>query len=134
MAMRVLIIEDTRERQEILRQLYKDQAWVMVHTAKRAISLLDAYEFDLISLDFNLAGERTGDEVAKHICSGLNKTARVIIHSMNPQGRNRIRKLLPDSIILPVASMIKTNKRFKRLREALKEGVNFDWSFTVKET
>ena len=55
--MRILILEDTPERQEILKQLYRDHAWVLVHTAQRAIRLLEAFEFDLVSLDYDLAGE-----------------------------------------------------------------------------
>lgn len=132
MPMRVLIIEDTRERQDILKQLYKDHAWVLVHTVARANSLLDAFEFDVVSLDYDLAGEATGDEVARHISAGSNSGARVIVHSMNPHGRDRIRELLPAATVLPVASMITTNSRFKRLREALEQGPNFDWSFAVK--
>ena len=83
--MRVLILEDTPERQEILKQLYRDHAWVLVHTAQRAIRLLEAFEFDLVSLDYDLAGEVTGDEVARHICDGANRHVRVVVHSMNPQ-------------------------------------------------
>lgn len=131
--MRILIIEDTQDRQKILKQLYRDHAWVLVHTAERAISLLGAFEFDVISLDYNLAGEATGDEVARHVRDGLNHAARIVVHSMNPQGRDRIRQLLPAATILPVSSMTKTNKRFKRLREALKQGPNFDWLFAVKD-
>lgn len=131
-SLRILIIEDTQKRQEILKQLYKDHAWVLVHTAKRAIKLVQVYQFDVISLDYNLAGEETGDEIARQICHGLNKLTRIIVHSMNPKGRERICESLPHASILPVASMIKTNKQFKQLREALNQGPNFDWSFTVK--
>ena len=130
--MRILIVEDTPERQEILKQLYRDQAWVLVHTAARAVKLLQAFEFDLVSLDYNLAGETTGDEIAAHIRSSANRDARVVVHSMNPVGRELIRRHLPDSTILPVASMVTSNKRFKRLRDALEQGPQFDWSFAVK--
>ena len=132
MPMRVLIVEDTQDRQEILQQLYKDHAWVLVHTAARAISLLDAFEFDVISLDYGLADEATGDEVARHICDGPSHAARIVAHSMNPKGRDRIRELLPTATVLPVSSMTTTNRRFKCFREALKQGPNFDWSFAVK--
>jgi len=132
MAMRILILEDTPERQKILRQLYKDHAWVLVHTAARAITLLAAFQFDVVSLDYNLAGEATGDEVARHIRDGANRQARVVVHSMNPKGRSRISELLPHATILPVASMVTSNKRFKRLRRALEQGPEFDWSFALR--
>ncbi len=132
MQLRVLIVEDTRDRQGVLQQLFKDHAWVLVHTAARAISLLNAFEFDVISLDYDLAGGTTGDKVAEHIRGGLNHSARVIVHSMNPQGRDQISELLPGAMVIPLSSMTKTNKRFKRLREALKQGPDFDWTFAAQ--
>lgn len=127
--MRILILEDTRARQEILQRLYRDHAWVLVHTAARALTLLRAFDFDVVSLDYNLAGEATGDEVARCIASGSCGRPRVVVHSMNPQGRERIRVLLPAATVVPVSAMIKTNRRFKRLRQALGAGPCFDWSF-----
>ena len=132
MPLRILIVEDTQERQKILKQLFKDHAWVLVNTAERAKKLVEVYKFDIISLDYDLAGEQSGDEVARTICNGLNKLTRIVVHSMNPRGREQIRKFLPQATILPVASMISNNKRFKLLRESLKQGPNFDWSFAIK--
>lgn len=129
--LRVLILEDTAERQKILTGLFKDQAWVLVHTAARALRLLDAFEFDVISLDYDLACEEKGDRVARHIRDGANRQARVIVHSMNPRGRDRIAVILPQAIVLPVASMINTNRTFLRLREELKKGKDFDWSTMI---
>jgi DNA-binding response OmpR family regulator len=63
--LRVLIVEDTVERQGWLQSLYREHAWVLVHTAARAVRLLHAYDFDLISLDFNLAGPDNGEAVAR---------------------------------------------------------------------
>ncbi|MFH1842296.1 MAG: cyclic-phosphate processing receiver domain-containing protein [bacterium] len=130
--LRILILEDSPERQEILKQLFRDHAWVLVHTAARAIRLLEAYEFDLVTLDFDLAGEETGDVVADQLRRGPDGQTRVVVHSMNPQGRERIAALLPTATLLPISAMTKTNQRFKALREALKNGPDFDWSFAVK--
>ena len=68
--LRILIIEDTADRQELLQSLYREHAWVRVHTAARAICLLRAYDFDLISLDYNLAGQDTGEAVALALENG----------------------------------------------------------------
>lgn len=43
--LRILIIEDTAERQEILKNLTKKHAWIMAHTVARAIKLLSVYDF-----------------------------------------------------------------------------------------
>jgi len=131
--LRILIIEDTPERQKILQQLYRDHAWMMVHTADRAIRLLNAYQFDIISLDYDIAGEGTGDQVAKVIRDSSSSSARVIIHSMNPCGREKILKFLPHSIVMPLSRMTKNNATFKRLRNELSRGIEFDWSFISKK-
>ncbi len=64
MVLRIFIVEDTPARQEVLTRLCKDHAWVLVHSARRAISLVHAYEFDLIFLDYDLAGPGKGDAEA----------------------------------------------------------------------
>jgi hypothetical protein len=66
--LRILIVEDTPERQEWLTGLYRDHAWVLVHTAVRAVRLVNAYDFDLISLDYNLAGPANGDTPRRGHC------------------------------------------------------------------
>ena len=127
--LRILIVEDTPERQEILRSLFKDHAWVLVNTAKRAIRLLSVYDFDLIFLDFDLAGDKKGDEVASFISCSRNSKTKVIVHSMNPQGAAKISEFLPNAIHVPLSRMTKTNRVFKRLRQELSEGVDINWAF-----
>ena len=127
--LRILIVEDTPERQEILRSLFKDHAWVLVNTAKRAIRLLDAFDFDLISLDFDLDGNKKGDEVAAFISRSRNSKTKVIVHSMNSQGAAKISRFLPNAEHVPISKMTKTNRTFKRLRQELSEGVDINWAF-----
>jgi CheY-like chemotaxis protein len=87
--LRVLIIEDTEERQSVLTSLYRSHAWMLVNTGRRAITLLNAYNFDIISLDYNLRGELNGTDVAKEIkLSQIN--TKIIIHSLNPKGVKQI--------------------------------------------
>lgn len=127
--LRVLIVEDTEERQKILTSLYRSHAWVLVHTGHRAIALLDAYDFDIISLDYNLRGELSGADVAKAIQRSRNKNACIIIHSMNLQGAEQISKILPQAIHSPVFKMVRSNAAFKRLRTRLDElGAAYDWT------
>jgi CheY-like chemotaxis protein len=126
--LRVLIVEDTAERQEILTALFRDHAWVLAPTGARAIRLLQAFDFDLISLDYNLRGELSGVDVAQGILNSRNRNTRVVVHSLNPQGRARIAELLPQAIIYPVSRMVRSNRHFKRLRARLNElGAAFDW-------
>jgi CheY-like chemotaxis protein len=129
MVLRVLLIEDTPERQEVLKQLFRDHAWILVHTANRAQTLLSAFEWDVIALDYDLAGEETGEEVAKYMATHRITAPRVIVHSQNAVGRKRIRAWLPDAWEIPLSRMIKTNKIFRQLRAELARGSQFDWSF-----
>jgi len=125
--LRILIIEDSPDRQKILQQLFKDHAWILVHTAERAVRLLSVYDFDLIALDFDLATEKTGEDVAQFIAQSRNKNAKVIIHSMNHPGAVKITEILPDADIVPISKITRDNATFKRLREELTKGVDINW-------
>ena len=131
--LRILIVEDTPERQQWLTGLYREHAWVLVHTAARAVRLVDAFEFDLISLDYNLAGEDTGDSVAQAILNSRNARTPVLVHSMNPRGAGRILELLPHAQSVPAATLVKTNATAKRIRAALRSGVPSDWRALVTD-
>jgi CheY-like chemotaxis protein len=126
--LRVLIVEDTPERQEILTALYRAHAWVLVQTGRRAITLLNAYDFDVISLDYNLRGDLTGADVAGAIAVSRNRDARVVIHSLNPRGVAELLRILPNAVVYPVSKMVRTNQHFKRLVAGVNEqGTAFDW-------
>ena len=127
--LRVLLVEDTKDRQHILTSLYKKHAWILVNTGERAITLLNAYDFDIVSLDYNLGGQLNGADVAKVLKYSRHKNVRVIVHSLNPRGAKVIASILPDAIIYPVAKMVRSNKLFKYLRNRIDElGQDYDWS------
>jgi CheY-like chemotaxis protein len=124
----VLIVEDTEERQKALTSLYRSHAWVLASTGRRAVALIKAYDFDIISLDYNLRGGLTGAEVAQAIASSRNKDTRVVIHSMNPRGANQIAMVLPQALHFPVSKMVRSNRTFKSLRSKIDElGAAYDW-------
>ena len=129
MVWRVLILEDTKERQDILTSLYRNHAWILVNTAFRANTLLNAYEFDIVSLDYNLRGELTGTSVAEELLKTNNKQARIIIHSMNPDGAKSIQQLLPTAICYPVNKIARSHHHFKIIREKINTlGPAYDWT------
>jgi CheY-like chemotaxis protein len=127
MALRILIVEDTQTRQEALIRLCKDHAWVLVHTGRRAITLIRAYEFDLIFLDYDLAGLEKGDTVAEALAHSPNRETKVIVHAMNAIGAKKIQALLPRADLVPFSRMTKDNATFKRFRDQLAKGVKIDW-------
>lgn len=127
--MRVLIVEDNPERQQILTALYRAHAWVLVHTGPRAITLLNAFEFDLVTLDYHLAGELTGADVARSLLESRNRGACLVIHSMNSAGAEEILGLLPNAVAFPISKMTRSNAVFKRLRERIDSlGSAYEWN------
>lgn len=126
--LRVLLIEDLPERLEALTSIYRAHAWVAVTTGARALTLLAAFDFDLISLDYNLADELTGADVAAAIVGTRHRDARIVVHSQNPIGAAEIRDLLPSAILYPVSRMIRSNAVARRIRTAIDEhGARFSW-------
>lgn len=126
--MRVLIVEDSPERVTFLKSLYRDHAWIEVRTVKRATLLLDAYDFDVISLDYDLAGEGKGDEVARYLVGSRNSNVDVIIHSDNAVGAGKIKTFLPKAVHVPTSKIIQSNERFKELRHELGKDPNTSWT------
>lgn len=116
-------------RQQILTSLYKAHAWILVNTGQSAITLLNAYDFDIISIDYNLRGELNGAEVAQALKCSRNKNTRIIVHSLNPKGVKSILAILPDAIPYPVSKMVRSNKTFKYLRGKIDElGAGYNWT------
>ena len=131
-SLRVLIIEDTPERQKILTNLFRDHARILVHTAARAIRLIEAYTFDLIALDYDLSGPGKGDQVAKGIVGSRNSKAKILVHSMNDPGAQKIKKFLPAATLIPISKIIRNNETFKRIRQELQKGVDVNWVYVFR--
>ncbi|MBE9019220.1 hypothetical protein C7Y66_22340 [Chroococcidiopsis sp. CCALA 051] len=127
--LRVLLVEDIGKRQQVLTSLYESHAWILVDTVERAITLLHAYTFDIISLDYDLRGERKGLEVAQALKHSPSKNARVIVHSMNSRGVKSILAVLPNAIPYTVSKMIHSNETFQHLKGKINElGAVYDWT------
>ncbi len=52
--LRILIVENSPARQKTLKNLFRDHAWILVNTARRALKLIEVFDFDLIALDYDL--------------------------------------------------------------------------------
>lgn len=126
--LRVLLVEDLPDRQAVLASIYRGHAWVAVTTGARAITLLTVFDFDIISLDYNLGGELTGADVAAAIATSRHRATRVVVHSQNPRGAAEICTHLPAAVRYPVSRMVRSNAVARRLRAALAaHGADFSW-------
>jgi CheY-like chemotaxis protein len=129
----ILIVEDDPERQKILKNLLKSHAWILAHTAERAIRMIQAYHFDMIFLDFDLAGSGKGEDVARAICQTENKKATILIHSMNGPGAEKIKLLLPQAVWVPINQITRSNAVFKRLKQEIGRLPDIDWKAVFRE-
>ena len=110
MSKRVLILEDDANRVFTFKKNLVGLSVYVEETATGAIHKLNTESWDLLLLDHDLGGEQmvssdnknTGSEVARWLSENPDKKPPVIIlHSFNPIGRNNMKKLLPESAMIP---------------------------------
>lgn len=112
---KILILEDSPDRIIKFKNMFSQNSKNFIHvdyvdTAKDAISLLEKYKYDLIFLDHDLGGkifvnsdeENTGNTVIKQIPYTKNLSTKIIVHSHNPGGVNRMLSIKElDSVWIP---------------------------------
>jgi len=137
--LKVLIVENTPERQKTFKNLFKENAWILVNTAQRAKTLIEVYDFDLILLDFDIDGPHSGENIAQFIPHSRNADTLVWVHSMNAPGVELIQKHLPNAIAIAIAIAIayskitRDNPTFKILKEELYQGLQIDWAKVFRQ-
>lgn len=105
--MRILILEDDENRVRKFKENFIGCELFITHLTDQAIEWIQEEEFNTIFLDHDLAEEhymtwqnptvkheKTGLEVAEFLGNNLefNKSAQIIIHSLNPYGRENMRQ------------------------------------------
>jgi len=105
--MRILILEDNRERQEFFKRVYKNHSLHIFDNIDLALDCAKQYEIDIYFLDHDLLPDynfnaislgKTGyDFIKKLIENNLSKQSIFYIHSMNPSGANAMLNLLKDN-------------------------------------
>jgi len=104
---KILVLDDDLERMKHFKKNLNGCDLVLVETAKDAISAFKNHdEYGIVFLDHDLGGEQmvksgdgTGYEVAVHINSileGSNSNPYIILHSLNPVGRQNMCNVLVD--------------------------------------
>lgn len=102
--LKVLLVEDSEERQAILRQLYSQHCVIVCRNAEEAIVTLAAESVDIVHLDYDLEGDLTGEVVARSIVE-TQKKVPVIVHSENAEGVRAIKAILPSALAVPISAM-----------------------------
>lgn len=112
---KILILEDSQERiKQFQKKLSKDDVYFFdsVFEAKEAYNFLGP--FDVIFLDHDLDGaifvdsndENTGYQFAKFLAEKETE-AQIIVHSMNSVGAQNIKRVLPQSDVVPFPKLIR---------------------------
>lgn len=109
--MKILFLDDDDDRhKEFLKHLGAAPVVVKpVKTVAEAVAALDRETFELIFLDHDLdgkvmveSGPGTGLEVARHLMSTPNKSAQVVVHSLNDKGARAMLDVLgPKAVWVP---------------------------------
>lgn len=118
--MKILIVDDEQWRHDLYNKAYIGNEVVSVYSSDDAIKKLQEQTFDVIQLDHDLADEhyqnldgqheKTGYDVACYIEQNPGLwNIKVVIHSLNPAGRNRMYAALRNSLdvkIIPVTQLM----------------------------
>jgi DNA-binding NtrC family response regulator len=113
--LRVLVVEDDKERIEALLGIYMYHDIAVAESAQDANEFLSQYQFDVVHLDYDLNSTLTGADVAASIPE-QNKSAVIIIHSDNPSGVDCIKALLPDAYPISISEFLSKNEFSSRLK------------------
>ncbi len=105
----ILILDDRDIRHLHFKKKFIGKALLThVYTAKQCIEALNEFTFDAVYLDHDLrsemeeSGPDTGYEVAEWLSLHPDKKPKdIYIHSLNPDGRENMKKILPEAIEQP---------------------------------
>lgn len=104
--MKILILEDDKERLASFRRELIGHEVFYTDMADTAIKQLEENEWDFLFLDHDLGGEvfvtrikNTGYEVAIWLEEHPErKPSTIYLHSLNPNGRMRMKQAIPEAI------------------------------------
>jgi len=111
----ILILEDNSLRQEFFKNKLSKFNTVIVDTVEKAKEEFLKQDFwDYLFLDHDLGGKEmissyegnTGYQFAKWLSPLLKEHTQVICHSLNPEGRDNIKSVLPQTTIIPFPYLV----------------------------
>lgn len=92
---KVLVIDDESRRQQFFADVFNGLEVDFASNTYKALENLKTKEYDLICLDYDLGLQTNGGEVAdKIVLEDMCPKARVLVHSMNTEGRQKLAEKL----------------------------------------
>jgi CheY-like chemotaxis protein len=113
---RIFILDDDQSRQQFFAQiLIKNKLDFASNTIKAKLLLIPENKYDFICLDYDLGLNQKGHEVVDYILNNnLYKDTEFLIHSMNPEGVERMQSMLSGERIIEVCNFETILKSFKK--------------------
>jgi len=115
--MKILIVEDDKNRIKWFKENLVGHSADIVETAKLGIALCQTKKYDAVFLDHDLGGEifvdsnhhNTGYQVAKLMAESMNKDTPTIVHSHNPSGAKNIKGVIKHAFLVPFCDLMLTD-------------------------
>jgi CheY-like chemotaxis protein len=104
----ILVLEDEAYRRDLIEPLLDGHEIYWAGTSNQAMDVLERERFDLILLDHDLSARTCGCPIASRLANSecLNHKTKVVAHSINPMGINRMMRLLKNlATRIPVFSL-----------------------------
>lgn len=107
--MRILILDDDRDRLTLFKEILRHHAVTTTETAAETIHHLKLGTWEAVFLDHDLGGRafvpsgpETGYEVAEFLQRNINlRPSKIFLHSMNDAARRRMLAILPRAVECP---------------------------------
>ena len=116
--MRILVVDDSSNRQELLGKVYSQHSVTISSTADEAVKHLKRDQYDVIHLDYDLDKNGNGQDVARFI-AGVAHNPLVLVHSENPVSVHiaNMNALTDDAILILGGEGAGINRRWRQPRE-----------------
>jgi CheY-like chemotaxis protein len=91
----ILVIDDENRRQQFFSEVFKENRIDFASNPDKAIDKVTSDYYHLICLDYDLGMNRKGTDFARFIIdNNLCENTKILIHSMNKDGSEKIKNLL----------------------------------------
>jgi hypothetical protein len=113
---RILIVEDDPQRSQFFADIFKENIIEFASSVQKAYFFLNNKKiYDLICFDYDLGLNAKGDAVAKFMVKhGICRSAKVLIHSENPEGVEKISTALKNYSSYEIMPFYQIRDKFKK--------------------
>lgn len=108
---RILVVDDDHSRQQFFTDTFKTKNLFFASSVEKAQDIISSGEYALIMLDYDIGMNETSERFVRYMLEGnYSPKAKIIIHSMNPEGAKKLGVMLAgerDYEICPIVEIMK---------------------------